>query len=530
MYMYYGERTNFSLSSGDGTFDFFEDFSGDLSKWTIDPENTDNTVYIWNNTLRHDPDSSQTKNSYFDTRIQTTTYKILNGIIEYRVYLAGSTSSSPRIIHQMGWRVPNLNFSNGYCWRLQNSAADAGHLRFTGRASWAVFGTAYPATTGNVWHSVKEVINGTTFTGYVDGGSGYSGTDTTKQTADYLVSHVHGVTLTSASYALVDDIRVRKYASPEPSASVSNEVLRFYPQGMTVNIGNISSGLSPCPNWTLQCVAFDSITSSAPLNSTKARIPGCNLLPTITLLSFDDANPTLPPQIDLTVGGITAVLCNGTASDPDGYFDIVNVSAVLYASGNGTLPTSPPDNNTLYQNSSCTLSDGYSATKKDFNCSFSLFYYAQNGTWSCNATATDSQSASGSAVANSTVNNLIAFNLSSLILDYGNLVPGSASASSVVYYITNLGNTRIDLSLNGTNMSCTIGAIGASYQHYNITGTDQAYAQMRALSNSAFLASDFNLDKKVTSDSNRTTYWRIQIPQAVKGSCTGIIALSAQQG
>jgi hypothetical protein len=222
IYMYYGNPAASSASDGDGTFTFFDDFSGDLSKWTIDPENTD-TVYIDNGALRHNPDSSQTKNSYYDTRIRTAAYKILDGVIEYSVYLAGSTSSSPRIIHQLGFRVQSLNFENGYCWRLQNSAADGGHLRFTGIASWTPFGTAYPATTGNVWHTVKEVVSGSNYTGYVDGGSAYSGTNNTKLTADYLVSHVHGVSLTASSYVLVDNVRVRQYASPEPVCSIGPE-------------------------------------------------------------------------------------------------------------------------------------------------------------------------------------------------------------------------------------------------------------------------------------------------------------------
>ncbi|MCK4805778.1 MAG: DUF2341 domain-containing protein, partial [Candidatus Pacebacteria bacterium] len=228
-YFYYGNSgAGAPPTNESNVFDFYDDFSGDLSKWTIDSENTDE-VYIATSSgnpapsLRHDPDSSQTKSSYFDTRLITTNYKMQDAVIEYDVYLAGSTASSPRIIHQLGFRVQSLNFENGYCWRLQNSAADAGHLRFTGKVSWSAFGTAYPATTGNAWHFVKEVVSGSTYTGYVDGGNAYSGTDSTKLTADYLVSHVHGVSLTTSSYVLVDNIRVRKYVSPEPTTSLSSE-------------------------------------------------------------------------------------------------------------------------------------------------------------------------------------------------------------------------------------------------------------------------------------------------------------------
>ncbi|MCX6737708.1 MAG: DUF2341 domain-containing protein, partial [Candidatus Parcubacteria bacterium] len=223
-YLYYGNSgADTPPTNANNVYDFYEDFSGDLSQWTIDSENTDQ-VSISSSagnpspSLRHDPDSSQTKNSYFDTRLITTNYKMQNGVIEYDVYLAGSSSSAPRIIHQFGFRVNSLSFTNGYCWRLQNSAADAGNLEFASGA-WSPFGTAYPAAAGNAWHSIKEVANGSSYTGYVDGGSAYSGTDSTKLTADYLISHVHGVSLTTSSYVLVDNIRVRKYVLPEPTTS-----------------------------------------------------------------------------------------------------------------------------------------------------------------------------------------------------------------------------------------------------------------------------------------------------------------------
>lgn len=221
IYMYYGNSSATTTSSGADTFDFFDDFSDDLSQWTIDPENTDSVVYIYSSagnpspSLRHDPDSSQTKNSYYDTRIATNSYQFQNGIIEYEVYLAGAA----RIIHQMGWRVPGTQLGSGYAWRLQNSAADGGHFEFTGIASWSSIGTQYPATSGGTWHSVREIANGSSYTAYVDGGSAYSASDGTTLGANYLVSHVHGVSLTGSSYVLVDNIRTRKYANPEPTYS-----------------------------------------------------------------------------------------------------------------------------------------------------------------------------------------------------------------------------------------------------------------------------------------------------------------------
>ena len=529
MYMFYGEKGNSGRNSGDSTFDFFDDFSSGLGKWTIDENNTD-AITIYSSagnpspSLRHDPDSTQYRNSYYDTRMISKDYQITDGIISYDLYIGGTS----RAIHQFGYRVDSLNFGSGYAWRLQSAEADGGFFNFNSGA-WSTFGSTYPAVSFNTWYSVQVNVSGSNYGASVNPGSSVSVSNSSKTTAGNLVSHIHATG--TDYYALLDNVKVRKYASTEPSVVFSDEETREFVQGVPVNIANISSGLSVGQNWTLECTANDGTDYSSPKNSTKITIVASNSPPNITSIFVDDGTFVPSGEIDLSPGGIKVVICNGTADDPDGFSDLSIVSAVFYASGNGTLPTYPADNNTLYKNSSCTLSGGYSTTKKNFNCSFSLFYYAQNGTWTCNVTVNDTKSENFSAAAFSKVNNLLAFNISSLEINYGNIAPGGASASSSVYYITNLGNTKIDISLNGTNMSCTSsGLIIPTAQHYNVTGTDQAYAQMRALAFSSFLASDFDLDKKITTDSNRTTYWRIQVPVGIKGKCTGNISISAQQG
>jgi hypothetical protein len=256
-----------------------------------------------------------------------------------------------------------------------------------------------------------------------------------------------------------------------------------------------------------------------------------NTVPNITKIYIDDEVSTPSAQIDLTAGSTKRVYCNGTISDEDGYDDIKNISAILYASGNGTLPTDPQNNNTLYINNTCTLSAGYETTKKNFSCAFDIWYYAQNGTWTCNATAYDNNNAYSSSINTTNVNILVALNVSNSIIDYGLLVPGETSSTSTQLIITNLGNTRIDLVLNGTNMSCSlIGSVPVDNQHYNITGTDQSYDLMRGLTSTPYTATDFDLEKRVTIESNRTTYWRISIPIGVKGVCQGNITLAAQAG
>ena len=222
IWLYYGNRNASTVSSGDNTFYFFDDFSNGLSKWVMDSWNTD-SIYINQSqgnsapALRHNPDNSVPANrTYQDTRIRTA-YKILNGIIEYDVYLAGA----PRIIHQFGWRVNGLSWTNGYCWRLQNSAADGGFFEFSAPATWTQIGTAYPVVSTSVWYHVKINVSGSTYSAKITpsapvGDSARSVTDSTKTTADYLVSHVHGVSMNSGNYVLVDNVFVRKYWATPP--------------------------------------------------------------------------------------------------------------------------------------------------------------------------------------------------------------------------------------------------------------------------------------------------------------------------
>jgi hypothetical protein len=220
--MYYGNSGASTTGNGSNTFGFFDDFSSDLSKWTVDAANTDAieiTATLGNPSpsLRQDPDTSQTRNSYFDTRMITSSYTMQNGIIEYDLYLSGTSSSTPRIIHQFGTRVNSLSFTNGYAWRMQNTTTDGGWMEFSSGA-WAKIGSNWGPTTGNTWNSVKMVVSGTTYDAYVNSGTVSSATDTTKQTADYLISHVHGVSLAKpTSYILLDNVRVRNYASPQPT-------------------------------------------------------------------------------------------------------------------------------------------------------------------------------------------------------------------------------------------------------------------------------------------------------------------------
>jgi hypothetical protein len=225
IWLYYGNQNATTISSGDNTFYFFDDFSNGLSKWTMDSWNTD-SIFVNQSqgnpspALKHLPDNSIPANrTYQDTRIRTSTYRMRNGTLEYDVYLAGT----PRIIHQFGWRVNALSWTNGYSWRLQNANGDGGFYRFTGPTSWTSIGTTFPNAAVNTWYHVQVNVSGANYASLVNppcgGASTRTATDATKLTADYLVSHVHGVSMDSTSYVMVDNIFVRKYRATPPTWS-----------------------------------------------------------------------------------------------------------------------------------------------------------------------------------------------------------------------------------------------------------------------------------------------------------------------
>jgi hypothetical protein len=230
IWMYYGNRNAVTTSNGDATFYFFDDFSNGLGKWVMDAWNSDAIAVNLSQgnpspSLKHIPDNSIPANrTYQDTRIRTATYKMRNGTIEYDVYLAGT----PRIIYQFGWRVNALSWTNGYSWRLQNANGDGGFFRFTGPTSWTQLGSSFPNAAVNTWYHVQLNVSGSNYAAIVNpacgGATTRSASDTTKLTADYLVSHVHGVSMDATNYVLVDNIFVRKYrASPSTWGGVGSE-------------------------------------------------------------------------------------------------------------------------------------------------------------------------------------------------------------------------------------------------------------------------------------------------------------------
>ncbi|MFA6073371.1 MAG: DUF2341 domain-containing protein [Candidatus Woesearchaeota archaeon] len=261
MYIYYGNNDAITTSNGTNAFDFFDDFSNGLDNWEIDPQNTDaviinDSIGNPNPSLVHYPDSSQTKNAYYDTRIRTKDYKIANGIIDYDLYISGTS----RAIHQFGWRVNNLSFTSGYAWRLQSSSADGGFFEFTNGA-WAQFGTAYGAISQGTWYHVSINVNSSNYDSSVAPGTSVLASDGTKITEDYLSSHVHATG--TDYYVMLDNVRVRKFASPEPmDATWDAEEKRSIVSIEYLNVSDVIFSYTPSDANLANCSLYGNFTGS----------------------------------------------------------------------------------------------------------------------------------------------------------------------------------------------------------------------------------------------------------------------------
>lgn len=246
-------------------------------------------------------------------------------------------------------------------------------------------------------------------------------------------------------------------------------------------------------------------------------------------------NINLPSSVMLNAGSTMEVECNFSVSDENGASDIELVNATLY---HETISSDAADNNNNhYSNSSCeelAQHPGY----KDYRCTFSLTYYALNGSWICNASAKDYQDLKGYNTSGTFVEPLFALNVSEDILDYGDVEPNTISEEKIMK-ITNIGNQAIDIFLKGYGGNNPI--LGDGYamiceNNQNISIENERYG----LSSGSYITkkeltsglaySGLNIAKQTfpTSSEEGTLYWQLYLPPLERTNCSGTIVVSAK--
>ncbi|MCX6354293.1 MAG: DUF2341 domain-containing protein [Candidatus Aureabacteria bacterium] len=213
IYMYYDNAAANSESSGDATLEFFDDFSGDLSKWTVEA----GSAVI---------ESGEVKLSGLYGALKTAMGDAWTN------YEAQIKSRKPNDNNAYGLSVFYQTPPKGYWFRIRrdvndwycliNLATDSNiYANYTMDQSRAV----------TSWMKVQAANEGTqTRIRYWESNNSvdwYTDSDTSGQAIDSSGSRSTGgrICLHSNDGIVVyyDDVRVRKFSSPDPTASIGSE-------------------------------------------------------------------------------------------------------------------------------------------------------------------------------------------------------------------------------------------------------------------------------------------------------------------
>jgi len=253
----------------------------------------------------------------------------------------------------------------------------------------------------------------------------------------------------------------------------------------------------------------------------------------LALQVFQETNVS-QKNITLNAGSTRLVVCNATIRDWNGYADVVLVNATLWDTRNSTN-NATDNNNTHYTNYNCTNSGNGANYTVNYICNFSVYYYANNGTWSCNATAMDTYNKTG-YMGNTTIfYPLYALNVTDGI-DYGNVAVEDTSFEKVAN-VTNFGNMPINLTLEGYGvrqgdglaMNCSLsGNITVDNEKYSTVSG--AFGTKTALTSSSIMVTSFTILKQTLPSTQiiNSTYWQLYIPTNPAGNCTGFVIFTAQ--
>ena len=304
----------------------------------------------------------------------------------------------------------------------------------------------------------------------------------------------------------------------------NTSVVRFLPQLFHVRIpaGDYNWSVNCTDNSTLQ-----NVNGSASFNLTVLE----NFPPQVSAVSIQD-------PIDLSPGSSLFVTCNATIRENNNISDIIGVNATLFQESTGHF--APDDNNDHYTNASCHSLQN-STFESNYSCGFSMQYYANNGTWRCNVTATDQYNATGFSPAPFLVNELLALDITPSAIDYGRMQATNASLDNVNMTVTNLGNVPFNvtvegygaLSNDGLAMVCETGSIPIPNQRYH-SNQSLAFINMTALTNSPVEVTNLTLAQR-TDDlalglSSNLTYWKLALPTLVQGNCNGTVIFRTYLG
>jgi hypothetical protein len=238
-------------------------------------------------------------------------------------------------------------------------------------------------------------------------------------------------------------------------------------------------------------------------------------------------------NITLSAGTNYTMLCNISVRDYNGWNDINSTNATFFYYLNSSNQSD--DNNEHYTNQSCELIANDGQYIANYTCRFFVTYYANNGTWYCEAMANDTDGYEATGNGSGLVDPLYALNVTDVI-DFGSLTVGDYSAN-ISANVTNYGNMDINVSVRGYGgtdpsattlaMICTQGNISISNERYTLNSTYDWAIQTPITSSDVDLG--MNVFRRIddTQESINYTYWSLYVPPNPFGLCNGTVVFTA---
>jgi len=309
-YLYYGNPSASSASDGEATFEFFDDFEdGILSPpWTIEsgnPSESDGVLNLPGND--NNPDKLWV---FISVNLTTSGYvwewdakqdSRQGSVSNFGIYTAFMRIDANNY-YQFGWRDDGGTMVN----RDLVKVVDGNSASLIAPSD---------RTSDTVWHHIKIVVdqNGNWET-FEDGNSLGTATDTTFTSADVFWIRKAGYNAISGVH--MDNLCVRKYADPEPTAELGSEEQQdtsftvTLPAGYTYAHFNLTGVENPStqtnypPEGQSDSQPFYNISNTGNVNLTvKMKINAT--IPNVILKADTDNNPSGAKEINTTY----AVLC-----------------------------------------------------------------------------------------------------------------------------------------------------------------------------------------------------------------------------
>ncbi len=208
LYMYYGNTTAVNtVSNGNNTFDFFDDFSSGLGKWTV-------LIGSWSIDSNGVVQQTNNAGEFWQTGLRVTNPITADGRAVAMKIRLDDTSGDRYAAFTGKWNDATEGLSDGHHLHISLNKEASPLLKVIAQNNgWKTNYQAAITINYNTWYVVEaRITNAGKVEIYIDGKKYLSFTD-----ADWDQTWQYINLLTFNSKASFDDVRVRNYTSPEPS-------------------------------------------------------------------------------------------------------------------------------------------------------------------------------------------------------------------------------------------------------------------------------------------------------------------------